>query len=359
MKQQVAKIQIDLESYRPKGATSWDLPPWGHPLSQGIMPLCASVADYLIPIGTAFVVSRRIALVVSAEHSIREALKYHVHGEQLRRRPQLPENITLDDMGLSVLHHRVIPNGCVEITVWPLEFVNGGQPTDVVFGSLQFQTTLPWLTIPLSFDVPRIGSQVRSIGYCGFHYPEGGIPLTSVQDGTFDWHSQYSHRLHVVEGQVQRIFLQRFASAYIEGPCFTIDAEIEHGQSGGPVLNTDGYVCGVNSAVVNKSSIISLLYPLLTINVSSGVSIGPARINVAQPLLELVCRGVVATDGSEEHVSVTTDEDDVLRIGPRIHNDDVIFTHDDINGYENGKQGTLETRPGLRIRKRNPGTDAG
>ena len=75
MKPQVTKVQINLDSYRPEGAKSWGLPPWGQLLSQGGMPLCASVANHLMSIETAFMISRKLALIVSAEHGFCEALK--------------------------------------------------------------------------------------------------------------------------------------------------------------------------------------------------------------------------------------------------------------------------------------------
>jgi hypothetical protein len=337
------KIQIPIESFRSDPSRPWwDLPPWGHPLSQGVFPLFIVVAERLIPVGTAFVVGHGISFVISAEHNIREALKHERRLRHLLSAATLPEAIALKEVGISVLHQRWVDDkeAAIHYTLWPLQTVAVAPPSDVVFGSPQFQTVFPTLDIPLSFDVPPRGERVWSIGYTDFKFPEGGIDLEALDAGTFSWRSDYSHRFVVVEGRVERIFAERFASGFVDGPCFTFDAEIFHGQSGGPVLDTTGRVRGVNSASASHffnrpMSIASFLYPVLFQNLRAGAQVGPTRIEITRPIFKWMSQGCITTDGS-----VDGDEPTVGFSAPASFAE---FIHDDFAGFQSGESATPVT----------------
>ncbi|WP_338693198.1 hypothetical protein V5279_43340 [Bradyrhizobium sp. 26S5] len=241
-----------------------------------------------------------------------------------------------------------------------MENVQGAPPTDVVIGYPQFQTEAPSMVNRLSFDLPIIGEKVWSVGYCEFKYPEHGIPLAAVRSGAFDWEHDYSHKLVVVEGFVQRIFTQRFANGFVEGPCFTIDAEIAHAQSGGPVLTSDGVIRGINSAgattfLNQPGSIISLFYPLLFMQLRFGAQMGIVRLNATRPLIDLIGQGTIPTDGSETRVAVGHDATTGrFYVNPRVEKSVATYVHDDFAGYQAGKLATQESRPFYRLRPTDP-----
>jgi hypothetical protein len=205
----------------------------------GVMPLFISYAERLFPVGTAFTTGNGVTFAISAEHNIREVFKYEQRLGHLRTERTLPEAISLREVGLSILYQRWADESQSEIdyAVWPLENFNGAPPTDIVFGFPRFQTRWPTLDMKLGIDLPIHGERVWSVGYTEVECPTDGIDLATVQSGTFDWRTQYAHRFMVVEGHVERVFTQRFASSFIEGPCFAFDGEIPHGLSGGPIIS--------------------------------------------------------------------------------------------------------------------------
>ena len=244
----------------------------------------------------------------------------------------------------------------MEFTLWPLESVDAGPPTDVVFAFPKFRSGFPTLVNRLSFDIPPIGELVWSIGYTGFKWPDGGIPIDAVRNGTFDWHNSYGHRLVVVEGTVQRIFTQRFARGYLEGACFSFDAEIHHAQSGGPVISLDGIVRGVNSAGATQffdhpASLASLLHPFLFSTLRFGVQMGPVRINATHRLIDLIAQGTISTDGSEENVSISQDHNTGHpAVNPRAAVAMSDYIHDDFKSFQQSRKATTKTGTIYRIR---------
>jgi hypothetical protein len=358
-------VTIEIEKYRTDvHSREWELPAWGHPIAQGVFPLLISYNDHLFPIGTAFSIGRGVPFIVSAAHNIYEAWKYEPRLAHRALPRELPESIDLKHAGLSISYHRVDDGGRIRFSVWPLETVAGAPPTDVVFGSLKFRTDCPMLVHPLSFDLPTIGEKVWSIGYSAFTFPKNGIPLAAVRRGSFDWQNEYSHKLMVVEGVVQRIFIQRFAAGFVEGPCLTIDAEIAHAQSGGPVLSPDGLVRGVSSAGATEffnspTSIASLLYPTLFSELRFGASIGPVRINASRTLVDLIGQGIIKTDGSEERVGIQQDAiTGAPSVNPRAPKAMSDFIFDDFAGFQNTKAATPHAGTAFRLRRNAPLTPA-
>ncbi|QCO04867.1 trypsin-like peptidase domain-containing protein [Azospirillum argentinense] len=352
------RINIDFQSFREsEDQTCWELPPWGHPASLWALPLFVSSGDHAFPIGTAFFVGRAIRFVVTAAHNISEALKHEQRLAHLLVQGSLPENLDLKSINLWVLYQRINdagPSG--ELAFWPLESVDGAPPTDIVFGHPLFSEAYPTISLPLSFSLPRRGEKVWSIGYRDFQFPEEGIPLVDVRNGAFDWKCKYSHKFTVVEGEVDSVFINGFAKGYVDGPCFSITAEIFHAQSGGPVITRDGVVLGVNSAGASRyfgepKSLISLLYPLLLVDLRFGANMGILRINGTRSVIDLVAQGQIATDGSEADVAFWQLPDGKMAVCPRVpDNGDHIY--DSIAMFQQGLPAT-KASPGtfLVLRK--------
>lgn len=333
-------LMSSIHEYRPSLADrQWNLPAWGHPLAQGVLPLFLSAQDRLIPIGTAFTFGGSIGFLTTAMHNFREGWRLEPRLEYLFRASELPCFVDQEEVGFSVLHHTMVGNR-MTFTILPLETVDAAPPTDVAIGYPVFSEGLVRVVYRLGFDLPAAFTRVLSLGYTAFKFPDGGIPLADVRAGTFDWQHAYSHRFIAVEGSVQRVFTQRFSVGFVEGPCFTFDANIPHGLSGGPVLSENGVVLGVNAAGADSffskpMSIASLLYPLLLMDLRFGASIGPMRLNATRSLFHLIGQGAVPTDGSEAHVAFAPGQASG-RIGahPRAPQLASSFVHDDFGSFQ-------------------------
>ena len=333
---------------------SWDLPPWGHPLAQGVFPLFIVIDEHLFPIGTAFSVGKKVRFLMTAEHTIGEAIKREPALDRLRNEGKLPASADLRHSQLSVLYHRRGEDGDISFMIWPIEHVNGAPPTDVVFAFPKFVRGHPTIAFPLTFGLPDIGARVFSAGYTDVKVPKDGLPLAAIRAGSFDWKSNYSHRFHVVEGRVERIFTQRFASGYLEGPCFLFDGEIPHGLSGGPVFTDGTYVLGVNSAAATRffagpKSLASLLYPLLPIRLTAALQEGNFRLKANIPLIDLIAQGSMTTDGSEQHVGLIPDGDSFI-VSPISKKEMAPFLHDDFRGYQAGQSASESSETQYRLR---------
>lgn len=307
---------INLREYQRPGEKSWDLPPWNHPVSQGVYLLSVIKDEHVFPIGTAFLISR-IGIVATAYHNITDAMRFHRNGERLRI-GGLRNNYHVNDMQLCVLHHVLLADGASEFSLIPIKGVHGGPPSDVIYGVLAHDPHVLRRPFTLSPGVPRINSTVLSVGYCEMQYPDDGIPLESIRSGTFDWISDYSHRLCVREGRVEAVFTNSFAPSYVGGPCFLIDCEIEQGLSGGPVFNESTYACGINSAGMTTimgrpTSLVSMIYPTLPVEISLQEGL--------RSLESLIRTGKVISDGTIDLCRVHRDENGI-RVDPLVHQDD-------------------------------------
>jgi hypothetical protein len=348
-------IQIDIESFRKDGESRWLLPPWSHPLSQGVLPLFIIFNEKAYPIGTAFTVGRGVTFAVTAAHNIREAWKREPRLTKLLVADTLPASISLKEAGISLLYQQPGASSAeIRFAFWPFETIEGMPPSDLVIGFPQFQTQFSTLVNKISFDLPRIGQTVWSIGYAKMTPQE--ILIDDIRTGRFNLLQDYTHQFTVVEGKVDRLFTQRFAAGYVEGPCFTFDAEIDHGQSGGPVMTPAGVIIGINSAAATMfldrpTSIGCPLYPMFARNLRFGAQIGPVRMNATRPLFDLIATREIVTDGSEESVALRPDGAGSFAVCPRVPIADAQFIHDDFAGYRAGLKATAQTEPVFRLRR--------
>jgi hypothetical protein len=348
-------IDIDIEDGRLGHSAIWELPAWGHPVSLFVYPIFYCVEERLFPIGTAFNIARAFSIALTAHHNIAEGIRHH-------RFPNLPlcngaKQYSLNDVSFYLLRQWIeSTTSTPRCSLVPLEGYTAAPPTDVGICRPRFAVGIPSASIPLSFAVPTPSERIRSVGYTNFQYPENGIPLSEIRDGSFDWHKDYSHKIQVVEGYVKQTFAREFAGSYIAGPCFSMTNEILHGMSGGPAIDENGVVRGICSASATSffdepTSIISLLYPLLFQEFTVGADIGPMRINSTQTLAGLAGSGEIRTDGSEELVHFRH-EDGSLIVGPIVPTEISPSVHESFRHLNENISSQRETEPVKVVRKR-------
>jgi hypothetical protein len=304
-------------------------------LERGLFPLVATKNNHAYPIGTAACISK-IGIVATAMHNLQEALSYHDIGDRLRIADAIPDDLDLKGLGLSVVW-RETRAAAGRVSIWPIEHATGGPPSDVLFAYPMFQTSFSFQAFRLSFDMPRIGSVARCVGYADMR-PTAGIDLAALKSGTLNWAETYSHQFHYLERQVKAVFIRQFARKYIEGPCAIIECDVPHGMSGGPVFNQDGNVWGTISAGGSQffghpATIVSLLYPLLLTPIRVSGQFGPIKVSAEHPLLEYVGTEVIRTDGSEVGVNIQ-DVDGGYAVGPRVHRDDASHVFADFQAFQ-------------------------
>lgn len=343
--QPIRKVTLNFRDHRPDStAFAWDLPQWGHPASMMVMPLFVSVAERLIPVGSAFAAGRGLGFTMSAFHNIMEAVTREPRFDRQRTRGALPTSMTLSDVGLSVLHQTLNDEGILTFNFLPLANVEGAPPTDVVIGHARLPEGTPSLSLPLSFAFPTSGEIVWSVGYAGFVYPDGGIPIRDVREGKFDWRNDYSHRFCVVEAEVEASFTCCFTRGFVDGPSFAINRNIEHGMSGGPVISESGHLIGLNSAGAENffgrpMAVASMLHPLLLTPVTFGASLGPVTMKARRPFFELIGQGIIGTDGSEQNIGFSDQGGDQWAIHATAPID-TIGLFDDFAGYQSNAPAT-------------------
>lgn len=350
-----SKIRFELfEGRTDPDQREWEAPAWGSALSKMVLPLFITSGDRYIPIGTAFWVGRKVSFVMTAMHNVHEALRHEGRYDRELASGRLPPHLDLKTAGLCVLHQDEVTTENVRFTLTPLENLHGAPPTDVVVGYPSFVPDRATASLPLSFDVPRVGQTVWSLGYTDFE-PVSGISIEAVRSGAFDWRTEYRHRLMVTEGRVDRIFTQRFATGFGDGPCFSFDNEIAHGQSGGPVVTDDGRIVGLNSSGAARffnrpASVAALLHPLVLTPVKFGVKLGPLILGREARLIDLIFEGAIASDGSEQALGFTQEEPGgPVAISGRALVEDRPFVHDDFAGYQAARSATRLEGPSFRL----------
>lgn len=319
--------------------SAWELPPWGHQASMMVMPLFMTIDEHLFPIGSAFTVGSGLGFVMTAMHNIMEAIKEDGFHDTAVSSGKLPEAMSLRHIGLSVLHQAPNGQGGLTLNFLPLTSVEGAPPTDVVIGFAQLPLGTRSISLPLSFAVPAKGDLIWSLGYHDFKFPEDGIPIAAVRDGSFDWQHDYSHRFLVVEAEVEAAFSARLAAGFLEGPCFVFDQTIPHGLSGGPVISADGHILGINSAGAETffgkpMSAASMLYPLALTSINFGATIGPLTLKSKRPMIDLIGQGIIRTDGTEERLAFTVDDGMTSIIAGVPTGSVTVF--EDLSGYQSG-----------------------
>jgi hypothetical protein len=345
-------VNLSLSEAVQVGERLFELPPWHTYWGRFVYPLLvANQQRRLFPLGTAFAFSD-LNHVLTARHSFEEALrKHHPRGEQFVRKglEAARSGETLEYMNLAILSQGPNPKlGDVTLDLRPFSSIHAAPPTDLIIGNIlhdESSALIPTIHPMITFAPPRIGETVRCVGYSDMKVPEEGLSIDDLREHRVNPYEVYSHRLFVAVGRVTNIFIERLTKGFVEGPCFTIDVEVPHGLSGGPILRSDGAVCG---AVYSGASLLfdsptsvgALLYPIFHLRLSFGVSMANGRFQMTateRPVAELVATQAIRTDGAEEEQLHFAHEDSGIRVGASFHKEDAPFIFEDFRAFQDSR----------------------
>ncbi len=274
-------------------------------LRQAVLPIIVLGADQkMICVGTAFVlqVAGKVALLCSAAHVL------SVFGE-VDRPYERDKTITLfsvkkplvvlkDAKPYAIFYDRATGGHSALIgqTV-PIELVDIGtciaQFEPWVPKHLNFRAGLALDTSPV-----QVGDKIIAIGY-----PE------MVFDGDPFADNALSGKLHFPRGTVTAVYPSLGPTGQ-KAPCFSVDIDLPHGMSGGPVMTRDAdgtaYVRGVvrsdfkyaDPDVIKGSALVTAIWPLLMLPFRPPNEVG--EIDWTQSLMELERRGKIV-DKSRGH----------------------------------------------------------
>lgn len=264
-------IDITLLTEGSDGKSSWTLPTWGNIHSSRVFLLATYHEGFVVPLGTGFSISS-IGMCFTATHVIDEAFPANKTKSRIGIDPQYKSSLSAQSANeepigaLAVLSIPMSGRGPVRFGI--PEMISIVEPTDIGVVSygrvVPEQTQTLWDALPISPMLPKIGSTVYCLGYCDFDHSHklSLEELHSCDRNIFE--DKVRANFRITKGTVTDIYTDKYANSYGSGPCFRISCALRHGQSGGPVINSDGYVCGINMSATLDSSDDSCLASLLS-----------------------------------------------------------------------------------------------
>lgn len=278
---------------------------FGAPIQQVVMPIVTKVFNEVRQVGTGFIISPD-GLMMTAGHVLIDA-------ERKAARVWDKENKQfINYYELYALH---ITN---EVTsageggentflggLWPIDKCWAQDQIDIGLCQLRQARKNGEIVVHkplrLSPATPKIGQPVTAFGY---HKTEA---LFAEEGDIF--RMTYSHDTAFSRGEVTNVYNQGYASGRLPFPVFETNARFDGGMSGGPIMNTQGDVCGVvcYSSIPDHDRQDYLTYGAsiwpacgLKIEATRDVNVGPQSIS----MMELIAMGNVRCDHTIEQVRV-------------------------------------------------------
>jgi hypothetical protein len=185
----------------------------------------------------------------------------------------------------------------------PVDRVWAPIDVDIGFGFLRLPRNsetgrlLPVHPVQLRPEIPKPGSKVAALGY---HQMKGTFKTTDLD--TFEM--TYEQNTVEVVGTVTDVHPEFREMGLLNFPCFVVDADYDHGLSGGPIFDETGSVCGVvcSGNTWGQGSYGSLVWPIFGCEIE--VSRAPNRPVETVLLYDLVSDGSIKVDGSFSHVRI-------------------------------------------------------
>ena len=276
---------------------------FGTDIQQIVMPLFKRDGENLVPIGTGFIVGGD-ALMMTAKHVVEDA--------RSSRQRVIGSDGRWTDLGdfyafyFSAERHG--PNNEFNLGgLWPIEKVWFTADTDIAFCWLKAAerdgVRITFKRMPISPGLPKLNEEITAFGYHGLSKPlrlgaNGELVLPYDCRGSF------------ATGRIIEVHPLR-RDWLLPSPCFRTTARFDHGMSGGPVVNANGFVCGViwsslgrNPNSEEHTSYVSMLWPVM----GAKIDVAPEQgaMPVPTSILQLVRSGYIASDGSEQAIEIVT-----------------------------------------------------
>lgn len=215
------------------------------------------------------------------------------------------------DLGFAAIRFNTVNQQVERVTMIAIEQITACIPGDIFYAApLINGHILPIETLPVQPAIPQSGEKVYSCGYTNFDYDhQNGLPLDKIISERFNWRDGFSFDFMVYEGVIEDIYINNFVGSYLNAPCFSVDYGIPPGLSGGPTLNENGVICGVNSASLADQSLISLIYPTVFVNLKTKLRLGTLTVNNDSPIIKHMSFGNISTDGSEKKIRYAMEHD--------------------------------------------------
>jgi hypothetical protein len=170
-----------------------------------------------------------------------------------------------------------------------------------------------FVTLSLSFEAPQVGTPLLVFGY-----PESSAVLESPATIDRPATVELDQKIRASRGEVEEIHMPRRDLGRIKWPALQSNYPSPLGMSGGPVI-TDQGICGIVCSGFDPSgpdepwySIVSLLPLLLPLRVE--VALDDDGVLREYRVDELIKRGAIPTDGSNEHIQITENTDGTVNI---------------------------------------------
>lgn len=231
-------------------------------------------------LGTGVIVGPYIA--ITARHVIDEYIR------QFEGRDLLCEQSFNTTFGLQAM--QFLNNG-TEGSAWNVRQIYLPRDNDIAFLFLvPGQLTKPgyvWRKLKLQLLPPPVGTRIAAFGYHSSSAEDGPDAVT-VSTNPYSSYG-YVEEIH----QVQR------DSVFLNFACFRTDARFDPAMSGGPVITSDGVLCGIicsnlppegGAEAAGHTSYVSTLWSCMTTRVGFPIKDQPAESYFA---MELVSRNIL------------------------------------------------------------------
>lgn len=232
-------------------------------LNSAILPVIVSGPELFQCVGTAFNISPD-GILITAQHVVAEAI-----------------DICSRHRG-SAIHVLMVHSGedCDDISdllggLVPVCDIVHTTATDVALLQIRILhngAVFPLPILRLASRLPALGTRILGLGYTKMAV---GSDEVTVDARTLTIEQGF----HATTGKVVQIYPNGRDSFMLPSPCFETSARFDAGMSGGPVMNEDGFVCGIvsssidggdaESGYVSWASAAFLVY-LLHVNVPNG-----------------------------------------------------------------------------------------
>jgi len=242
-------------------------------ISNSVLALAGYYDGKLYPCGSAFIIGNGLAL--TAAHILEKPFDstFRVHTENEKNR-------------FSIVGFQKV-NGSKNAVIWQVKSAylspiqsdkeNEDRSIDVALLKISpqqhsLEERYNILSFELNIASPIVGDIVSAYGFSN----------SKIKGDTTPSSYKFDNNFRKIEGEVTQIFSMHRDRGFLTFPCFEVNANFDHGMSGGPIFNQQGQVCGVITSGnnFNGPSYGSILWPAMGIKVDNDHLLDLAKRNL-------------------------------------------------------------------------------